>query len=587
MLLTFPSKESLLRNLNETDRSEVFLIIANYKSLTNWNLIPLRRLSLFLGPNSAGKSTIYEAIEIIRRLDLIDNEDDKNLDWLTVSDDVLPTIGFSMPYILDGYLESRGMRDIYACSAGMARGGRFDDGFDGLGAFFILEGMQADRYLYESLSDVRYTLISEDMNKLEVYFDEVLASRKNQHKWLLRADENGEEHETDGGADECDFSFYKAAINTLYKPAVRFRMADNREEYNSSFYDPGEFFGLYGELDSVQDFVGIIENISGTHNFKVSDFPSFICHGDCKHNFGSAQAAVGMFLSTYTAPVLRFIDYVAGAQSGDIRQIDSNEHVESEGTEGALILSKKSSIIRRLYTRKGKHYDAKEWYKTDLIGKINRWFSEPAFLNSEYQLDVELYVKVPLDSYDDNGVIDGVFGDLSDLLKGYLYKQVVGKVYLKDSEGRNLTFTEVGAGYTQVIPLLVHLIDKEYLIFKQPELHLHPRLQSRVADCFVETIFNERTENSPKVRIVETHSEHFVLRLLRRLRESSYDEIFHSSLTLYPADVAFVYFQPTKNGTLIHHIEVLASGEFVEGWPDGFFDERDEDLWGQPSGRGR
>ncbi len=161
------------------------------------------------------------------------------------------------------------------------------------------------------------------------------------------------------------------------------------------------------------------------------------------------------------------------------------------------------------------------------------------------------------------------------------------RIQVIDKNGSRLRFSDVGAGFSQVFPLLLGLLTRLYLVFKQPELHLHPKLQSRVADCFVETIFTDRHANLSKIRIVETHSEHFVLRLLRRLRESYFDELFHSSLTLYPEDVAFVYFQPTSEGTLIHMIDVLPSGEFVEGWPDGFFDERSEDLWGQPSPRGR
>jgi len=112
-------------------------------------------------------------------------------------------------------------------------------------------------------------------------------------------------------------------------------------------------------------------------------------------------------------------------------------------------------------------------------------------------------------------------------------------------------------------------------------------MQSRIADCFVETIFNEKSTGDSRVRIIETHSEHFILRLLRRIKESAYDDLLHSSLTLYSQDVIFLYFQPSQGQTIVHSISVLPNGEFVENWPDGFFDERDEDLWVQPSPRGR
>jgi predicted ATPase len=118
------------------------------------------------------------------------------------------------------------------------------------------------------------------------------------------------------------------------------------------------------------------------------------------------------------------------------------------------------------------------------------------------------------------------------------------------------------------------------LIYKQPEVHLHPKLQSKVADCFVEMINRKRDSIfARKIRLIETHSEHFVLRILKRLRDSFADELFHSSLTVYPKDLAILYFQPDVDKSNIFQIRVTESGGFIDKWPDGFFDERDEDLW--------
>jgi|GEM_PF-2555574 len=115
MLMTFPTKESLLRNLNERDVSEVFLIIANYKSLVGWNLIPLRHLTILLGPNSAGKSTIYEAIMAIRELSdgYMDNLEPG---YRSQKDGEVPCVGFSMPYILEGRAETASLRNLLTSS---------------------------------------------------------------------------------------------------------------------------------------------------------------------------------------------------------------------------------------------------------------------------------------------------------------------------------------------------------------------------------------------------------------------------------------------------------------------------------------
>jgi predicted ATPase len=132
-----------------------------------------------------------------------------------------------------------------------------------------------------------------------------------------------------------------------------------------------------------------------------------------------------------------------------------------------------------------------------------------------------------------------------------------------------------------MIPILVSLTSDYTVLYKQPEVHLHPKFQSKIADCFIEVVNNRKSTNS--FRIVETHSEHFVLRLLRRVRESFRDELLHSSLTLKSNDFSLIYFKPVDDSTEIYQIRVSEAGDFIDDWPDGFFDERDEDIWGGSS----
>ena len=137
----------------------------------------------------------------------------------------------------------------------------------------------------------------------------------------------------------------------------------------------------------------------------------------------------------------------------------------------------------------------------------------------------------------------------------------------------------MGTGFSQIIPILSALAVDKTLIYKQPEVHLHPKLQSKVADCFVELINQNRNKNfGRKVRLIETHSEHFVLRILKRLRASYADELFHSSLTVYPQDLSILYFKPEEDRSQIYQIRVAENGGFIDRWPEGFFDDRDEDL---------
>jgi hypothetical protein len=120
----------------------------------------------------------------------------------------------------------------------------------------------------------------------------------------------------------------------------------------------------------------------------------------------------------------------------------------------------------------------------------------------------------------------------------------------------------VGYGIGQLLPIIVQslLARDGMIIIEQPEVHLHPRLQSAVADLFVDTATNNRAQ-----LLIETHSEHLVLRLLRRVREGA----------LAPEDLSILYVDLHDDGAaFIRQLEVDRDGDLVNGWPGGFFDDR-------------
>jgi hypothetical protein len=120
----------------------------------------------------------------------------------------------------------------------------------------------------------------------------------------------------------------------------------------------------------------------------------------------------------------------------------------------------------------------------------------------------------------------------------------------------------VGYGIGQLLPIIVQsLIARDALmLIEQPEVHLHPRLQSATGDLLVDTVTAGRAQV-----LVETHSEHLVLRLLRRVREGVLDA----------ADLALLYVDLDDQGAaFVRRLAVDDDGDLVDGWPGGFFDER-------------
>jgi predicted ATPase len=136
-----------------------------------------------------------------------------------------------------------------------------------------------------------------------------------------------------------------------------------------------------------------------------------------------------------------------------------------------------------------------------------------------------------------------------------------------------LEIEDVGVGISQVIPVLL-AANSSHVYIQQPELHLHPRLQAQLADVFIEQVSRD------PIFVIETHSEHFLLRILRRIRETYRSDIAHTLFSLKAEDVVVLYVDKTKEGTSsIVQLRISAEGEFIDRWPNGFFTERDGELF--------
>ena len=130
-----------------------------------------------------------------------------------------------------------------------------------------------------------------------------------------------------------------------------------------------------------------------------------------------------------------------------------------------------------------------------------------------------------------------------------------------------LSLEDVGFGISQVLPLLVQLAisKKDLVLIEQPELHLHPAIQAHFGDLLIEG----SKESKANQFIIETHSEHLLLRLQRRIREG----------TLSSEDLRIYYIDAnSEQGSYAQLIELDENGEFITPWPNGFFPERLDEL---------
>jgi predicted ATPase len=135
---------------------------------------------------------------------------------------------------------------------------------------------------------------------------------------------------------------------------------------------------------------------------------------------------------------------------------------------------------------------------------------------------------------------------------------------------------DVGIGISQLLPVVVGALatDIPLLSIEQPELHVHPALQVAVGDLFIYA-----AKQKGKDFIMETHSEHVMLRLLRRVRETANGELVNSEYALNPDDLNVVYVDCIDGETRLIRLRVDEDGDFIDRWPNGFFGERAEELF--------
>ncbi len=137
---------------------------------------------------------------------------------------------------------------------------------------------------------------------------------------------------------------------------------------------------------------------------------------------------------------------------------------------------------------------------------------------------------------------------------------------------------DVGVGLSQVVPVLVLAAASrsQTVIVEQPELHIHPSLQADLGDVFIKSALTHGNRF-----ILETHSEHLMLRLLKRVRQASQNDPAYPKgwPKITPDMISVVYAKADADGTRMVQIPLSADGDFETHWPDGFFTERGRELF--------
>ena len=193
-----------------------------------------------------------------------------------------------------------------------------------------------------------------------------------------------------------------------------------------------------------------------------------------------------------------------------------------------------------------------------LMKEANFWLANPDKLNTGYTLINESL----------HQVLDGVATSAPEVSR-LLQKRHLW--FVDQRTNLKLSASQLGTGISQVLPIIVasHYSPAAMITVEQPELHIHPRFQVELADLFISTCDRHSY-------LIETHSEHIILRLLRRVRECHESG---ESLGLTPDQISITYLIPSPEGVVVQRLDVTSDGDFEQRWPGGFFDERDAELF--------
>lgn len=162
-------------------------------------------------------------------------------------------------------------------------------------------------------------------------------------------------------------------------------------------------------------------------------------------------------------------------------------------------------------------WDAMYAAKDALLSEVNMWLASESCLDTGYTIgSKDLLLLNPEEPLYASLVNYRAFDEIEDLAQELHKLPQHKQLLLTDRAGLPLAIQDVGEGIAQVLPVVVAALcpDAAVVQIEQPELHLHPKQKAALGDLLIRGALGKPA----KPIIAETHSEHLVLRVLRRLR---------------------------------------------------------------------
>ncbi len=213
------------------------------------------------------------------------------------------------------------------------------------------------------------------------------------------------------------------------------------------------------------------------------------------------------------------------------------------------------------------------------LREVNHWLDS---LGTGASVEVEEFKELRLSSPLMAAISSGTATDDFDSLATEISNLKTKRRLVVVDEERQLSVApgDVGIGISQIVPVVVAVVGADsgtepwIVAIEQPELHVHPRVQVELGDLFA-----WRASERRGICIIETHSEHLMLRLLRRIQETHRGDLAPDQPRLNADQLSVVFVEQEEGEVRATQLRIANSGEFADRWPHGFFEERVRELF--------
>lgn len=558
------------------------ITIENFKGIREPICVELKPITLLFGPNSAGKSTIVQALHYARE---IFERQNLNPDRTLLGGDSIDLGGFeslvhqhnlNLPVTLRFDL-NLAEEDLPTHDENQYIKDRNAPGSVGLKLSEVpakITTMQVEVTIRWSESLAKPFI---ELYRVQANGHYLFAIRASADDKSLRFDINPynpiflPDNVTPKEAEEALFQIYEAEDDEpQFKVGV---LCWAWQELTESFDGSGLYsFDIIGGLESAlpEEYTNI------AFNFPERDFPirdpkdekEQLRIAEEKAAFADFTYNLGLLLGSLIAgpcgmirDSLKNLCYV-----GPLREVPTRGHKPVSSPDASRWANGLAA------------YDTLFFSDETFIDRVNDWLAGEERLDSGYSVEVKKYRELENDHPLMLAMLqDRILDEDMDLRDQLLALPVLRRLLIRD-EARDIELApqDIGVGISQVLPVVVAaLLHKTGLVaIEQPELHIHPAFQVALGDLFIEQI----RQRPNLIFILETHSEHLMLRFLRRIRETSENDA-PENRTLTPDELSIYFIEQGEAGIACASIRVDEDGDFIDRWPKGFFNERVKELY--------